>query len=86
MISLKTNHTAKDLRLLTLPQTARELGVSLHAVRCLTRQGTLPMLHVGCRMRVPAGALQNWISESIQKTAAESRLVDNGQAAFTLGA
>jgi excisionase family DNA binding protein len=50
-----------DRRLLSLPETARELSVSIHSIRRLVGEGRLPVLRVGARLRVPAGTLDAWL-------------------------
>lgn len=49
-------------RLLSLPETARRLGVTEHQAREMGRRGELPVVHVGERhVRVSVRALEEWI-------------------------
>ncbi len=57
------NHTDQQL-LLTIPQTAKCLGISRSMVYCLiARRKGLPVIRLGRSVRVPFASLRKWIEE-----------------------
>ena len=51
-------------RTLSMPETARLLGVSEWLVKRAVREGALPSLRLGRRVLIPRDALQEWLSSA----------------------
>ena len=56
-------HTmANDRRLLTVPEAATQLGISRSKGWQLAQRSEIPVVRIGRSVRVPADALEAWIS------------------------
>jgi excisionase family DNA binding protein len=53
-------------RLLTVTEVAEHLGLRPHAVYAMIRQGILPAVAMGRRLRVDSWALDEWIDRGGQ--------------------
>ena len=59
--------------LLTMPQAARELGISRSAIYVLAAQGRLPVVTVGSRMRVVRSVLEERLRQEVETGSADLR-------------
>ena len=59
--------------LLTMPEAARELGISRSAVYVLAAEGRLPVVKVGCRMRVVRSVLEDRLRQEVETGSGDLR-------------
>ena len=57
-----------DQLLLTVPETAKLLRISRNLAYELVARGELPAVRLGRVIRIPRGALDDWIKESAART------------------
>lgn len=67
-----TTHIDPDFELLRASDVMQVLGIGRTKAYQLMQDGTLPVLRIGKAVRVPKGALLNWIherTEALDRTA-----------------
>ena len=61
------------MELLTVPEVAQRLRISKSLAYLLCQRGTLPAIRLGTSIRVPAGSLEQWLSEQVRASGARAR-------------
>lgn len=58
---------------MTVPELAKEMGISRPIAYELVRQDGFPVLHVGRRIVIPVAAFQKWLDEQASNQAVVGR-------------
>ncbi len=58
---------ASDKVLLTLPEVAHRLSIGRSKLYELLEAGELPVIRIGTAVRIPAGAVQDWVERRAGK-------------------
>ncbi len=58
---------ASDKLLLTLPEVAHRLSIGRSKLYELLEAGELPVIRIGTAVRIPAGAVQDWVERRVGK-------------------
>jgi hypothetical protein len=56
------------MRLLSLPSTAKKINCGTYTVRSMARNGQLPTVLVGKRLKVEEGELRRWLANGGAKS------------------